>query len=287
MQYIRTHFRIDLCEEWRCELLSAIASGHGYEGFEYTTDGITGYIPAPLYEEGVVDTILSSLPMEDCSISHSSGPLADINWNAAWEEHGFEPIVVSEECIVVDARHLPEPDIMCRYPVCISIRATQSFGTGTHATTQMMLRKLMKADLNGKCVIDCGCGTGILAIAAVLRGAQRAIAFDIDAWSTDTTRHNARINGVEIDIRQGGCEMIKSDTGTADMLVANINRNIIINDLACYAAAVGDGGTLLLSGFLKEDEPIIARHARKAGLQPVETVQESDWILMQLVKHIR
>lgn len=284
MNYLRTVFRVTPCEEWAIECIAALAEEVGYEGFEYTEFGLIGYIPEELFQEDRPQQVAEGLPNDNIHIEHTTTPLPDINWNTTWENAGFEPITIDGQCIVIDERHPIAPEQTAQYPIRITIRATQSFGTGTHATTQLMLRQLMGIDLHRQMVVDCGCGTGILAIAAAMKGANHVIAFDIDHWSTECTQYNAEANHAELDIRLGDISVVKDITHTADIVLANINRNILLTDMPHYARLCKEEGTVLLSGILIDDAPVVLRRAEEEGLTLIRRYEHEGWLLLHLRK---
>ncbi len=280
MQYIRTHFALTPPEEWACELLSAFAAEEGYEGFEYTATGMTGYIDAAQHSSEADERIAAVMHEAGVEIATTSEPLPDTNWNATWEETGFPPIVIDGQCIVVDERHQPDPDVTAAFPLCVSIRATQAFGTATHATTQMMLRTLLQQHTDGATVVDCGTGTGLLAIVAAKQGAQRIVAYDIDKWSVDSAAHNAEANGVHLDIRHGDISIVSDMMGTADIVLANINRNVLLGDMAAFAALLKPDGVLQLSGFLADDVSHIVQAAADNGMRATDETHTDEWTAM-------
>ena len=284
MDYISTRFHIIPPEEWACDLLAAIAAEEGYDGFEYTDTGMTGYIATALHSAEADQRIAEALQEAGVAVVCEAAPVPDANWNATWEAEGFPPIVIDDALIVVDERHQPAADVTDHYPLCISIRATQAFGTATHATTQMMLRALLQQRTNGVTVVDCGTGTGILAIAAAKRGAQRVVAYDIDKWSVDSTTYNADHNDVVLDIRHGDIRVVADMDGTADIVLANINRNVLVGDMAAYAAMLKLSGVLLLSGFLADDVPTITASAQQAGLHITQQCENNGWMLLKAEK---
>ena len=287
MTYIRTEFQLTPSAEWACEYLAALLEEQGYEGFEYTAGGLIGYVLEELYNEETLQQVTAAFPDDSIRIAFTSAPLSDINWNTTWEEAGFEPITIDESCIVIDERHPISPEQRALFPMHITVLATQSFGTGTHATTQLMLRQLLKTELHDRMVIDCGCGTGILAIAAALKGANPVIAFDIDHWSTECAPHNAEINHADIDIRLGDIEVVNGIHHSADVVLANINRNVLLADMPHYARLCKEGGTVLLSGILTEDAPVVCEKAKDAGLTLTEQHSNDEWILLKMTKAIK
>ena len=166
----------------------------------------------------------------------------------------------------------------------LGIQARNAFGTGTHETTQMIVGALLDIDLKGKRVLDCGCGTGILAITALKCGAADAVAYDIDEWSTENTRHNAEINGVadRIEVFEGNANVLSHISGVFDVVVANINRNILLADMPAFKEVMAHGGTLILSGFYEDDVPLLVEKAETLGLSLKEKKEEGEWRMVIL-----
>ena len=188
MTYIVVHFYLTPDSEDAKEVLVAMASERGYEAFEECDVHLDAYIPDELFNKEELDILIAEFPFDTITINYSFEVLPDQAWTAQSEAEGFAPILIDSEIVVTDGRHLPSTPS----PIMIEIDAKMAFGTGTHATTRMMIRLLRSlSPLQTKSIIDCGCGTGILGIAALKLGAERVIAYDIDEWSADNTRHNA------------------------------------------------------------------------------------------------
>ena len=194
MKYYEVNFNIAAPEELMQDardILSALAGEAGFETFEDTDEGVKGYVQQTLFNEDLLKTLMDDFPLPSCSVSSTTQEAEDKDWNEQWEQQGFEPIVVNDTLVIHDGRHLPS-DIHPQ--TSIEIDAHLAFGTGTHETTRMMVSQLMTLTLDGKRILDCGTGTGILGIAALKLGASKAVGYDIDEWSADNARHNAVIN---------------------------------------------------------------------------------------------
>ena len=161
----------------------------------------------------------------------------------------------------------------------IGIHATNAFGTGTHETTRMMVETLLELPLNGKRILDCGCGTGILGIAALKCGAKHVVSYDIDEWSAENTRYNAELNGVgyQMDILHGDVHILTHVEGIFDVIVANINRNILLDDMEHFHNVLAKGGTLAISGFYEDDAPLLLEKAQTLGLNEVRRKTDNNW----------
>ena len=273
-----------------CDLLAALAGEAGFETFEETNDGLTGYVQQPLFERDVLDAALSDFPMPGVAIVYDVSEAEDKDWNEQWEQEGFDPIVVERAgrtVIIHDGRHQPDAAAVSPAATLIEIDARQAFGTGTHETTRMMVAALMEtftaADALPASTLDCGTGTGILSIAALKLGASRAVGYDIDEWSVDNARHNAVINGVDQRFTPllGDATVLDGCDETFDVVLANINRNILLNDMPRFRQHMHAGSTLLLSGFYVSDGPLLKEKAESLGLRLTAERNEGEWCCMQ------
>lgn len=289
MLYFKTLFTItsadaQLIEPAR-ELLSAFAGECGYESFMETDEGLEGYIQQDFYDEQMLADCLADFPMEGVTITYTTEAIEDQDWNETWEtEQGFEPIVVDEKLVIYDALHTDPSSLGRDYDIEIGIRARNAFGTGTHETTRMMLRSILATEMTGKRVLDCGCGTGILGIAALKCGAKEVVAYDIDEWSVENTKYNSMLNGVGdgIAVLEGDASVLSGVEGTFDVILANINRNILLNDMPAFREKMNEGDTLLLSGFYAEDVPLLEAKACELGLSLRSQHSDNDWTQLEL-----
>lgn len=265
------------------DLLPDLMGEVGFESFEDTPDGLKGYIPADLMETNSLKQVLDTFPLEGVNITYTLSDTEDKNWNEAWENTGFAPINIDDKVVIYDARTGKKPagDSL----INIGIEAKQAFGTGTHETTRMMIGAMLQLSLKGKRVLDCGCGTGILGIAALKLGAEAVVGFDIDEWSVENTQHNAAINEVDnIEVFHGDAHVLSHVSGVFDVVLANINRNILLNDMPAYLEIMNAGSILLISGFYEEDVKLLDEKANSLGL--VKTSQKSDnhWCCLTFIK---
>ena len=282
MKYYEVKFSIEPLSGDACDLLAAMAGDAGFETFENTDMGLTGYVQQALFDRQVLDGVLSSFPMPDVSISYTVSEAEDRDWNEQWEQEGFEPIVVGDRLVIHDGRHGEKGEMGPMSPILIEIDAHLAFGTGTHETTQMVCGTLLDMDLNGVRVLDCGCGTGILGIAAMKLGARECVGYDIDEWSVDNTRHNAVINHVEVTPLLGDVSILNKVEGLFDVVMANINRNILLNDLPAFRQKMATDAKLILSGFYTEDIPLLIEKAAKLGLSLTAQKACNDWACIVL-----
>lgn len=282
MKYFVANFKIE-CEaelmQPARELLSAAACEAGFEAFEDTDDGLLGYVQRPMYDKKALDAAIADYMPEGAAVSYAVEKVPDQNWNQGWEDEGFEPIGVSDNLVIYDAKHTDREMFAGDDGVMrIFIEARNAFGTGTHQTTRMILRRLLAMDVQGKSVLDCGCGTGILGITASRLGANPVLGYDIDEWSADNAQHNAALNGVEnMSVMLGDASVLNNVAECFDVVIANINRNILIADMSAFRAHMKQGAQLILSGFYEADVPMIEAAAKEHGLSLCDVVTDEEW----------
>lgn len=275
INYIEFKFKIEPLQP-ASEILIAELGYAGFESFVENEDGITAYIPGEEFDEEIFAGI-HILHSDEFEISYSSTRIEQVNWNIEWEKN-FNPIVVDEKCSVRAPFHeKPDTDFD------IVIEPKMSFGTGHHATTHMMLQLILKNEWEGKSVLDMGCGTGVLAILAEMKGAAEIDAIDIDNWCYLNTMENVERNGCEnIKVYEGGAELLKGRE--YDRIIANINRNILLEDMNFYAESLNPGGKLFLSGFYTEDIPAIETECNKYGMQLEDQLLRENWAALSFSK---
>lgn len=282
MKYYEVNFTLSPLNSDACDLLAALAGEAGFETFEETEAGLTGYVQQQLFDPSQLDELLQSFPFPDVTVSYTVDEAEDRDWNEQWEQEGFAPIIVDNRLVIHDGRHLPEQLSTVNYQLSIEIDARLAFGTGTHETTRMVCSTLLTLPLDGKRVLDCGCGTGILGIVAMKLGASACTAYDIDEWSVDNTRHNAVINQVDITPLLGDATILNKVEGYFDLVMANINRNILLNDLPTFRSKMADDAQLILSGFYTADIPLLVDKAEECGLRLVSQLEENGWACLLL-----
>ena len=255
------------------EILIAELGSLGFESFVENEDGVTAYILKEEFNENML-TEVRILDSDEFKISYSSSEIQQVNWNEEWEKN-FQPIVVDDICSVRAPFH-PKPET----EFDIIIEPKMSFGTGHHATTHMMIQFILKNEWKGKSVLDMGCGTGVLAILSSQKGANPVEAIDIDNWCYLNTLENIERNNVpEISVKEGGAELLGEKK--YDVIIANINRNILLNDMQKYVSVLQPDGDLYLSGFYKEDIPIIQEACEKLGLKFQENLEKDKWVAVK------
>ena len=275
MKYYEAEFTITPYSSDASDLLAALAGEAGFETFEETETGLKGYVQQSLFSEEALREALADFPIEGVSVAYDLREVEDRDWNEQWEQEGFEPIVIANRLVIHDGRHLPEGD----FPVSIEIDARQAFGTGTHETTRMVCGALLKTELKHRRVLDCGTGTGILSICALKLGAKEAVGYDIDEWSVDNARHNAVINRVDDRFQSllGDAQILYQVDGTFDVVLANINRNILLADLPLFREKMASGARLVLSGFYTADSRLLIEKAATLGLRLLSQKEDHDW----------
>ena len=331
MRYYKAKFHITPDSQDARDLLAAVAAEAGFESFDDEGEALAGYVQTELFDQPCLDESLQSFPLPHVAITYDLSEMEDKNWNETWEQQGFEPIVIGDECIIYDAKcsltrcevrdagcevrgtrcedsstdndsvadsslepqtsqateqsshlaprtsHLAPRTSHLEAPLQIAIDARQAFGTGTHETTQMIVGTLLHLDLHGKRVLDCGCGTGILGIVAAKRGAAEVVGYDIDDWSVRNTQHNAELNDVEIEVLEGDKRVLSHVNGVFDVVMANINRNILLADMEAFEEVMNHPATLILSGFYEEDAPVLLQKAAELGLKEQQRKVTGSW----------
>lgn len=258
------------------EILLAELGNVGFESFVETETGLEAFIQKEEWNPDILDDIYV-LNSEEFKINFEYKEIEQVNWNTEWEKN-FEPITVDNICHVRAPFHEQK-----NLQFDIIIEPKMSFGTGHHETTHMMIQHLLKLDIKSKKTLDMGCGTGVLAILAEMKGAQPIDAVDIDNWCYLNTQENIERNNCKhITPYEGDVAIIK--TKAYDLIIANINRNILLNDMPKYVKALNKEGDLLLSGFYKEDLNLIQESCISLGLTFVNLLERKNWIAAHFKK---
>ena len=289
MKYYEVNFTVSPAGQTARDLLSALAGEAGFETFEDTDSGVTGYVQQQLFDEDVLRQVIDAFPLADVKITYTVSEAEDRDWNEQWEQEGFTPITVGDRLVIHDGRHLPNQLSAINCQLSIEIDARQAFGTGTHETTRMVCATLLELLSNTHHpsptthhptrVLDCGTGTGILSIVALKLGASEAVGYDIDEWSVDNARHNAVINQVDDRFTPllGDVTILNKVEGVFDVVMANINRNILLNDMPQFRKKMAAGARLILSGFYTADVPLLTDRAADLGLVLESQREENGW----------
>lgn len=273
--YIEYDFKVSP-KEPTTEILIAELGNVGFESFVENENGVTAYIQKTDWNPSILNNIFI-LSSDEFEITYSHKEIAQTNWNAEWEKN-FNPIQV-DDLVSIRAPFHENPKL--KYDIVIEPK--MSFGTGHHETTHLMVKHLLKLDLVDKKVLDMGCGTGILAIFAEMKGANLLDAIDIDNWCYENSLENVERNNCKhISVFEGDASLLINKK--YDVIIANINRNILLNDIKIYANCLNDNGVLLLSGFYQEDIPIIDNEVSKYDLKIDTILERNNWVAVKYVK---
>ena len=273
--YLGYHFIVEP-KELGSEILVAELGELPFESFVESEFGLTAYIQKELWNATILDDLFV-LQSPEFNISFTIEEIEQVNWNEEWEKN-FEPIEVDGMCHVRAPFH---PKTAAKYDIVIEPK--MSFGTGHHETTHMMIQHLLRLDVQGKKTLDMGCGTAILAILAEMKGAQPIDAIDIDNWCYLNSIENATRNNCQhITVYEGDASILVDQR--YELIIANINRNILLADMQAYANCLVSGGTLLLSGFYLEDIPFLEASCTENGMQFVSQLQRNNWVSLEFEK---
>lgn len=309
MKYYEIVCTLTPCSQDAQDVLSALLGEVGCESFEETPDGLKAYIQQSFYDEDALRQAVEGFPFDAVNIIYKVREAEDRDWNEQWEQEGFEPIEVRSKknegrCILIhDGRHIDSSILHLPSTIAIEIDAHLAFGTGTHETTRMICQTLLDMSLTDDLspqttVLDCGSGTGILGICALKLGAASCVSYDIDEWSADNTRHNAVINHVDDRLTAlcGDASLLingsllssfaaeSAPTRGFSLVLANINRNILLQDMPHFVSVMTPKATLILSGFYQEDCAQLESKAQTLGLQLAATKTDGDWACMVCYK---
>ena len=258
------------------EILIAQLGFAGFESFVENEDGVTAYIQENDWNSEILNEI-QILNSDEFKISYKEEVIEQTNWNSEWEKN-FNPIQV-DDLVSIRAPFHENPNL--KYDIVIEPK--MSFGTGHHETTHMMVQQLLQLDLTNKKTLDMGCGTGILAIFAEMKGAQPIDAIDIDTWCYENSLENVERNNCKhISVFEGDASLLADKK--YDVIIANINRNILLNDMNTYMNCLSEEGIILFSGFYKEDIPIIDAEVSKFGLTLDTVIERNNWVSLKYLK---
>ncbi len=267
--YLEYKFRVDPIKP-AAEILIAELAALGFESFVESEDGVSAYIQKGDWNEALIQEV-GILTKPEFKITYEFTELAKENWNAVWEAN-FEPIAIEGLCTVRAPFHKRREAV---YDIVIEPK--MSFGTGHHETTYMMLQLLLDINCKEKKVLDMGCGTGVLAILAAMKGAKAVDAIDVDPWAYQNTQENTLRNTQEgIKVRQGDVNLLREEM--YDCILANINRNILLEDISQYSMHLVSGGLLCLSGFYQDDLPLISAKCAQNGLEYIRQLSKNSWV---------
>ena len=272
--YLEFNFNISPLQPWN-EILMAELIEIGFDSFTEEHNGILAYIQKDLFDDKQLQEI-NMFSNEAVEISYTYQEMPNINWNEEWEKN-FEPINVENQVSIRAEFHSNQ-----NLPHEIIIQPKMSFGTGHHATTYLMIQQMLDMDFENKTVLDMGCGTSVLAIFAKQKGAGKTVAIDIDEWSVENSKENAERNNVDLDISQGTADNLGAEN--FDIILANINRNILISDIPTYVSVLNNVGQLLLSGLCFFDVDDILEVCNEHKLTLKRKLQREEWVSLLLEK---
>lgn len=277
--YYLVRFTINPCTEIECDILSALLCDADFESFVPDSSGVSAYVKKELYDKEKALSVLSEYDFQG-QITIEEEFIEGKDWNSEWEKNYFQPIVFENRCVVHSTFHKDFPKV--EYDIVIDPR--MAFGTGHHETTSLMMERLLVNDIKGKRVLDMGTGTGILAILAAMRGAECAVGVEIDPPAYENAVDNVALNGTpQVSVRLGGAETV-AEKAYFDYVLANINRNIILKDIAAYAEALKSGGKMVLSGFYTNDVLMIEERAKECSLRMDSVTEKNNWANICFVK---
>ena len=272
MEYTKVSCFLEPDSEINREILTAQMGELGFDSFSETSEAVEAFIPTSVFSETLLqDETLNNLSL--FKVRFQTEVIPDQNWNEVWEKNYFKPLLVEDRCLIRAPFHTNAPK--AEYEIVIDPR--MAFGTGNHETTYLMISAILKQDLQGKQVLDMGCGTGILGILASMRGAEAVTAIDIDEWAYNNTIENAEINQISnIDAAIGDASLLGKYK--FDVIYANIHRNVLLQDLPVYASVMCKEAEIIMSGFYLEDLPAISAKAEEVGLKPAGYQERNNWV---------
>lgn len=279
MDYLKVTFNFKPYEEYVADLLNDELAKIDYESFEFSKEGLNTYIQAAKFNEESLNKLFENFSFAN-KITYTVNELESKNWNEEWEKNYFEPIIIHDECVIHSSFHHDIPKL--KYDIVIDPK--MSFGTGHHETTSLMLNEILKIDSFGnKRVLDMGCGTAVLAILAAMKGSTDLVAIDIDNWCVSNSKENIELNHVSgIDVKLGDASLLV-DT-YFDVILANINRNILLNDMKRYADVLKPNGEIFMSGFYVTDISVLEKEMNKNKLSIKYFKEKNNWAVIAAQK---
>ena len=276
MQYTKASFTLQPDNETNREILIAYLSELEFESFDESDEEVHAFFQLGKVSTKAIQNSLTNLPFQ---VVFTEEKMPDINWNEEWEKNYFQPLLINNQVLIRAPFHTDYPKAEFE----IVIEPNMAFGTGNHETTSLMMEHLTEINLDGKSVLDMGCGTGILGIFASMLGAEIVTAIDIDSWSFEATVENSRINKISnLETFIGDAQLL--GTKTFDIILANIQKNIILQDIEKYVSVLNDDGILILSGFYQDDLEDILGKASELLLSKIEIKEQNKWIACALKK---
>ncbi|MFV0365441.1 MAG: 50S ribosomal protein L11 methyltransferase [Mangrovibacterium sp.] len=275
MKYDKTTFTLSDDSAENREILMAFIAELPFESFVDADGSLDAYSQQNTVIDAHIQSIVSLLPFQ---VEFSTEAMPDVNWNEEWEKNYFEPLLIGDDCLIRAPFHKEYPET--KYQIIIN--PNMAFGTGNHETTSLMVQHINDMELNGRTILDMGCGTGILGIYASLKGCQSVRAIDIDEWSFESTAENCKLNNISnISAAVGDADLL-TEKNTYDVVLANIHKNIIVRDLPQYVTTLKPQGIIVLSGFYAEDLVDVVATANSLGLSQIDVKEKNNWVAVAL-----
>ncbi len=279
MDYYKVLIEITPFQDWLRDVLHVQLAETGFDSFVETESGTEAFIPVNHFNENELEFVLSTF-QEDFTFSVKKELIKSQNWNTEWEKNYFKPLVINDECVIRAPFHTDYPKAKFE----IIIEPNMAFGTGNHETTSMMVETILETEMTNKNVLDMGCGTGILGILASMKGAKKVTAIDIDEWSVNGSNENAELNNIKnMTVLQGDASLLGKET--FDTILANIHKNVLLNDMNAYFNVLKPGGLLVMSGFYTDDIQEIKTKAESMGLKDAGYKTKNNWVAYRFVKN--
>lgn len=276
MDYQKTTFKISPDNQDNRDILMASLAEVGYESFSELEQAVEAFIPIASFDQSLLDELHIPVAFQ---YDYQHDLIKDQNWNEEWEKNYFKPLLIANECLIRAPFHKEFPQ--ARFEIVIEPK--MAFGTGNHETTALMIEYILELKLSDLNVLDMGCGTGILAMLASMRNAQKILAIDIDEWAVESTKENILNNGCKnITVLQGDASILNDQK--FDLIFANIHKNILIQDMPKYASVLNSNGTILLSGFYESDLSDIQSCALVNGFVQESVKTRNKWVTAKFVK---
>jgi len=272
MDYYKITIQITPFEEWLRDVLSSELAETGFDSFIETENGMEAYVSVPNFRDNDLNFVLKKF-REGFGFNIEKELIKSRNWNEEWEKNYFEPLVIKNECVIRAPFHTQFPK--AKYEIVIE--PNMAFGTGNHETTSMMVETILETEINNKLVLDMGCGTGILGILSAMKGAASVMAIDIDEWSFKGATENAAQNKInKMTVKMGDAALLGNEK--FEIILANIHKNVLMNDMPAYEKVLLPGGLLVMSGFYTEDFDDISNKAKQLGLKPAVYKAKNNWV---------
>ena len=272
MNYYELKIVLSPNTETNRDVLAASLAEIGFESFTESENGLDAYVSEKNYSEEAISGLLSDIPLIDTEITYFTNYVEAQDWNEEWEKNFFQPIIIDDKCVIHSSFHKDIPTL----PYDIVIDPKMAFGTGHHETTSLMVSYLLQMELENKSFLDMGCGTAVLAILAKMRNSGRTLAIDNDEWAYQNSLENVQLNHTEdVEVSLGDAGLLGKEK--FDIIFANINRNILLNDIHIYTSCLNPGGELYMSGFYTEDLEIISEECTKNRLRFVDNKVKNNW----------